>query len=411
MGGIERRDYITNEEIRKGEKVFRIDDDDHKVIKASTHRQIKLGRELKDAVLLLKTNEPLNLKGYEPFRMPCSDSYYYLLDDAALLKNVSVSGDAVFYNNQDIFHLPFNGNLSVQYAYYGGNIYPVHPSGQPKTFDELCETDETKLLRLGVLRMDVDNLGSLFITGLGKEHLTFSTYSALSRNLDFFFKGYLNSIWQNDQRFKAHTYIIYSGGDDLFIVGKWDILLEMSRSIRVAFNNWVCQNSELSLSGGLSVVTPRFPISKAAVMAEKAEKAAKNHSYGPSEKNAISFFNYPLNWDHEFAMVQEMKDDITKAVSNEVVKRSFLHKLMVYDRMRGEQTKTGQNETWRWLLAYDFGRITERERNNIGLRDFVGQLKIDVYADTYKGKKHQSKYTTLELLALAARWAELSLRN
>jgi CRISPR-associated protein Csm1 len=301
--------------------------------------------------------------------------------------------------------------LSVRYSYYGGNRYPVYPNGQPKTFDELCDTEEAKLLRLGVLRMDVDNLGSLFITGLGKEQLTFSTYSNLSKNLDFFFKGYLNTIWQNNERFKNHTYIIYSGGDDLFIVGKWDILLEMAREIRGSFAAWVCNNPALTLSGGLSVVTPRFPISKAAVMAEKAEKAAKNHTYGKDEKDAINLFDFSLNWDHEYMMVQDMKNAIIKAINYDIVKRSFLHKLMVYDRMRAEQARNGQNESWRWLLAYDFGRMTERDRNNGDLKNFLSQLKIDVYADTYKGKKHQSKYTTLELLALAARWAELSLRN
>ncbi len=48
------------------------------------------------------------------------------------------------------------------------------------------------------------------------------------------------------QNLKAIRQIIYSGGDDLFIVGKWDVVLQMAHTIQKEFANWVCHNPSLT---------------------------------------------------------------------------------------------------------------------------------------------------------------------
>ncbi|MBK7886863.1 MAG: hypothetical protein IPJ86_06010 [Bacteroidetes bacterium] len=190
-------------------------------------------------------------------------------------------------------------------SFYGGNDYPSYTNGEPKTFDELSGGENDGLRRLGVLRMDVDNLGKLFVDGFKHGMNTFSRYSALSRNLDYFFKGYLNEIWRSDAGFRDKTSIIYSGGDDLFIVGQWNETIRFAKRIREEFKKYICSNDKLSISGGIAIVSSKFPIAKAALLSGEAEHLAKDHTFGKLEKNAFAMMGLPLNWDFELPYVEE----------------------------------------------------------------------------------------------------------
>nr|HID13853.1 type III-A CRISPR-associated protein Cas10/Csm1 [Anaerolineae bacterium] len=103
--------------------------------------------------------------------------------------------------------------------------------------------------RVGVLRMDVDNLGRVFSEGV--PDLTLLKLSALSGALDMFFGGYLN-VLVRDQT-ENDLYIIYAGGDDLFIVGAWHHLPDLAGAIRKEFKVFtgeLIQKKIKVLSGG-----------------------------------------------------------------------------------------------------------------------------------------------------------------
>ena len=93
--------------------------------------------------------------------------------------------------------------------------------------------------KLGVLKMDVDDLGQLFQKRLGEDQKSISHTSAISRALKWFFEGYMNTLLarklsvtlvdgkQNERYtkileqypeecFEDNLYIIFSGGDDFF---------------------------------------------------------------------------------------------------------------------------------------------------------------------------------------------------
>ena len=99
--------------------------------------------------------------------------------------------------------------------------------------------------RLGVLRMDVDNLGKIFQGGISPERATLSRYSALSRSMDYFFSGYLNTIWQEVA--PEQSIIIYSGGDDVFIVGSWEQTIAIAKRIKEDFRKFSCGNPNFSI--------------------------------------------------------------------------------------------------------------------------------------------------------------------
>jgi CRISPR-associated protein Csm1 len=79
---------------------------------------------------------------------------------------------------------------------------------------------------LGVLRMDVDNLGLIFAKGYAEKEQSVSKIANLSRMLEWFFSGYLNSLLQG-----RNVYTTYAGGDDLFLIGAWDDVLEVAATI------------------------------------------------------------------------------------------------------------------------------------------------------------------------------------
>ena len=99
-------------------------------------------------------------------------------------------------------------------------VIPRRPrSDTVADFDQLADASDG-VKWLGVLRMDVDNLGGVFRDGLG-ESATISRMSTLSESLRLFFEGYLPQRCRdyNASRTPEILELIYAGGDDLFLVG------------------------------------------------------------------------------------------------------------------------------------------------------------------------------------------------
>lgn len=147
--------------------------------------------------------------------------------------------------------------------------------------------------RLAVCRADVDNLGATFVSGFEQEgpqrnrYVTLSRTAALSRALSIFFRSYINNILAGDGKVNRAlpVSIVYSGGDDVFLVGAWDGLLEGALRIRDAFSRFT--GNALSLSAGLTLHTRTYPIRQAALETEELEQEAKSFD---GRKDAISLF-------------------------------------------------------------------------------------------------------------------------
>lgn len=294
---------------------------------------------------------------------------------------------------------------------YGGNKYPTDDKGDPLSFDKFAGDGDFK--RLGYLRMDVDNLGAAFIGGFTDEKRTFSRYSTLSRSLDYFFKGFINSIWEKE-KYNQSTFIIYSGGDDLFLVGRWDILLEMAEEIREKFREWTCHNPRLTISGGVAVVDEKFPVLKASQMAGDAESGAKEHVIEESSKklkNAFSVLGMPLNWDTEYYWVKNMKNNLKILLDSDEIPRSFISKFYShFANAKIENHKITQLSVL-WLMAYDFSRMANSvKKEKTDARNFIHNVKDWIFTNKHP-ELQTTQYHLFELINLAVRWAELELRT
>lgn len=187
------------------------------------------------------------------------------------------------------------------------------------TFDDLakssCKIDKG-IKRLGVLRLDIDDLGIAFSSGFVSDkdkiednlrYATLSRYADLSKDISMFFKVAINKICAGDligcvdfeekafnifgiaKAPKRKVNIIYAGGDDLFLVGAWDEVLEVAIDINRAFKQFT--NGKLTLSAGMAMFSPTYPISKMAEIAGLLVQMSKNRK----DKNSIALFGMETN--------------------------------------------------------------------------------------------------------------------
>jgi len=164
------------------------------------------------------------------------------------------------------------------------NYYSRDETGSVKEFDELAE-GATGAKKLAVLRMDVDDLGKIFRFGL-KDNETISRVATLSRFMNHFFKNCIDLICRGEVdaeapriksgRGKKDIVVVYSGGDDLFIVGAWDHVFELAFEIEDAFRKYVGSNLNITLSAGYGIFDPKFPLYRMAEITGKREEKAKD---------------------------------------------------------------------------------------------------------------------------------------
>lgn len=242
---------------------------------------------------------------------------------------------------------------------------------------------------LAILRMDVDGLGKYF-----KESLTsLEMYKTFSQKLDDFFDMEKGELHRIQQKYKDNMNIVYAGGDDIFAVGRWNVVLEFAADVRNEFVKFI-NRPGVTISGGVAMVHPKYPIAKAAELAGNAEELAKGFNNG--EKNAFTLFGIPISWKNEFIYVEEFKDKFVDMVKNYNLPKGLLFKIMQY----GEMAKLDNQYDYIWHTVYYLSRAMERCGKESPIYAFCKELRDEQMIVPRK----------VVLLSVAARWAELLLR-
>jgi CRISPR-associated protein Csm1 len=322
----------------------------------------------------------------------------------------------------------------------------IHGLGAGSTFRFLGHWDPDKLSgdwefddfannsvvinRLGILRMDVDNLGQVFIKGLQfpdmskknspsvkkesdetimrKPMASICRVATLSRQLNIFFSGYLIKLLRKYERCQ----IIYAGGDDLFIIGSWDELPEVAKTIRAAFQAFCCKNPDMTISGGIALTGGKYPISRGADHAGAAEELAKNCKHGNKEKDAFCFLDESLSWK-DFITAGCLKDLFQSIVADK--NKGFLNKMrnivLVNKAFEREKRCKGMNmeeiqkllfcDKWRWQIAYSLKRyVTQGE----GIEGKVDAVRDALFKNVVNGS--ETDMPVIRWLGLPTRWTE-----
>lgn len=360
----------------------------------------KLGRKLRDAKYLITYNieesdilpEPKWHDAINAFGLDVDVSEDTPAKPKRQAANTVVYrlGDTRFLKNIEEFQ---SGNNLVSYDFrIFKPVIAQTKEGKTADYDYLANASEG-VNWFGALRMDVDNLGSVFIDKL--ENATISRHATLSRELRLFFEGYVPKLCKeyNENRDKQILELIYAGGDDLFLVGGWSALPDIAEHIRSEFRHFVT-GDHVTLSGGIAIEHMKYPLYQFAARSGNAEKNAK----GRDKKNAITFLRKPMKWE-EFAEARKWHQKFLDALTGRnQLPRDILTRLShIYSK------KELKKHRWAWRSLYYFHRLQERYKYD-EQKAFLHELKQEL-------NHEDSSQFREELIHVITRWTALRIRN
>ncbi len=308
-------------------------------------------------------------------------------------------------------------NIQASFGFsFLGNTVPSHEKYGPLYFEHIAKVSRGSK-KLGILKMDVDNLGKLFKIGLGNT-VSISRTSTMSSLLDVFISGYINELMneyyilpdvcpecrekvdgieltffdkdnikiyrEKEREGKIEKvcdkcakkkipilYIGYSGGDDILIIGPWDIIVKSSKDIRDRFKKYTCLNPDINISAGINICDSKSNIGRSVIMSNDMLKKSKFLG-----RDRISIFGETVMWTpfdqlKGYDELLQFADQLERLIDSNKISHSFAYYLIT-------------------LLRYTFRDLEELEYNKkirarLVRREYVPILKYKL-ARTIKDK-------------------------
>lgn len=217
---------------------------------------------------------------------------------------------------------------------------------------------------LGVLKADVDDLGMLMGCGLGSGRFTLTRLATLSRQLNQFFAVDLPGFLAATPAY-SDVYTVFAGGDDLFLIGPWKRIIELSLLLRSRFEDYVCRNKRVHFSAGITFHKPHTPVDRMADAAEMALEQSKHEN--PEKKDRLTLFSETVTWEKALELV-EIRKTLEAWLDDEAetVNTAMLYRLNDLMEMAGKEVilqEAGIDRfedmscaKWRAYLAYTVAR-------------------------------------------------------
>ncbi len=243
--------------------------------------------------------------------------------------------------------------------------------------------------KIGVAKLDVDNLGQLF-GNIGNE----TEGKKLSKALNNFFKESLYTIFSEEtlewhkldkddkedkEVFKANIYPVFAGGDDCFIIGAWDAVLPFVKRLQEKFhdeqNRWRDEfQGDVTLSAGIVIVDPTCPVKLFAEMAENALSKAKK-----SGKNKIVLFDQVFSWK-DYAVLLDTSAKLASYMQQNNIDRAYLNKITKSAKgFNALNNNEGVNFDNIYKLKYYISKNDE-------ILNYIAELLFDPYYEAMKNR-------------------------
>jgi CRISPR-associated protein Csm1 len=254
--------------------------------------------------------------------------------------------------------------------------------------------------KLAVLKADIDNLGYIFQEGVPERDYTLSHFTFLSRMLELFFQDWLKNILR--EKFPM-IYTVYSGGDDLLLIGPWFNVIEFALYFREKFQEFAAGNPDITFSAGISLFSPHSPVTTAVRQAEEYLELSKSKG-----RNSLTLFDTTIKWD-KLPGLLDFADFLDSRIrdENSRINVGFVHRIFKYHRLFLEFEK-GKVEGLRFisLMNYDVarniqvikdGRLINREEiqrlkplyepGETLNKELLRNLKISLFIALYKQRR------------------------
>ena len=223
------------------------------------------------------------------------------------------------------------------------------------TFDEIANKS-TGNSKLAMFKADIDNLGLVFTSSWGgdkENRKSFSRYAQLSRHLHYFFSAYVSNYIKDHQEYRNTIYTVFSGGDDLCILGAWDSVMRFAINFKNEFSAFTNNNPSVTLSGGIALAGSRLPVRAIASEAEVALDKAKNRrEKSELVKNGISVFGVTVSWN-EYEQCLKDADAILQYMKDGKVSSGVIYKMIDFAN-RAKEVKKGNLRDLLWMSNYRY---------------------------------------------------------
>ena len=279
-------------------------------------------------------------------------------------------------------------------AYVPGRAVVHLPYTAPRNEagDLLCFADIAKKStgnnKIAMFKADIDNLGLVFSSSLGKR-MSFSRYADMSHKLHYFFSAYYTHFVsshtclmkdengnENNVPYKDVIYTVFSGGDDLCVLGSWDAVIQFALDFQKEIVRLTNNNPSLTLSAGIALSSASLPVAMLAESAEKMlekSKERKDETKTKTVKNAITVFGTTVSWEEFENCIADGKR-LQKYLEEGVLSTGVVYKMIDFAN-RAESILGGnvkdllnmRNQTWKSNFKY----IVSRNVNDVKVREWL----------------------------------------
>lgn len=278
------------------------------------------------------------------------------------------------------------------------------------TFEDLADVS-CGIKRLGILRADVDNLGQAFVKGFeskkhGNQYVTISRTATFSRKLSIFFKRHINTLLENGVynlrdrngetgETERNIAIVYSGGDDVFVVGAWNDIIGFAVDLHKSLKKF--SQGTLSLSAGIGMYPSKYPIAAMAREVGELEECAKSYP----GKNAITLFDESntYGWEDFISDVLEEKYKTLMAFFGQQDQergKAFLYHLLEYIRNSDEKINIAR-------FAYTLARLEPETEADTETKERYRKFAQNMYHWIQNKKDRKSLITAIYLYVYSVR--------
>lgn len=226
------------------------------------------------------------------------------------------------------------------------------------TFEELadnsCQGLESGVKAMMALKGDVDSMGAYIKDPKNEVTNSFARFNFFARMVDYFF-----SVKASQMMKGRDLYTVFAGGDDIFVLGAWDEVIDFAKELRKEFMRFT-QGSELTLSVGMIMTKPNKPVNFVADISESALENAKVHKDEKGRaKDAVSLFGETVKWDDYLdednaAFLLDEVEHFEQIMG--VHNTAFLYRLLELIEMSKHIKRYPENAMWRSKLSYTFKR-------------------------------------------------------
>ncbi len=224
------------------------------------------------------------------------ESYKYLSLEECNGKEIKVMDKKVWFltevkENENVFDIT-NGKMG-KLSKWPLKAYVPSIDGEIKTYEEIQEG----VPGLMALKADIDGLGDTF----RKFYFdSFKKFNRLSREINFFFANYVVNLIEDKYK---DIYVVFAGGDDLFVIGPYDEIVKLAVDVRDKFVSFTLKKATISM--GLVMFKHNTPIHFVSNWVDEAEKRAKSLD----GKDAIDIFGITMKFD-EFKKINTLVKSI-----------------------------------------------------------------------------------------------------